>query len=149
MTPVLIDTNILVYTFDQNEPARQDRAIQVLRALEESASGRLSVQCLAEFAAVVLRRLRPVMSSVDTMTQVARFQQIFPVYNLTPMIVLEALRGVQAYQLPYYDAQIWASARLNQIPVIFSEDFNQGTLEGVRFVNPLAADFDIEKWRRR
>ena len=27
--------------------------------------------------------------------------QLFPVYNLTPMIVLEALRGVQTYQLPY------------------------------------------------
>jgi predicted nucleic acid-binding protein len=47
--PVLIETNVLVYTFDQNDPPRQERAIQVLRALEESASGRLSVQCLAEF----------------------------------------------------------------------------------------------------
>ena len=72
---------------------------------------------------------------------------IFPVHNLTPMIVLEALRGVRDHQISYYDAQIWASARLNQIPAIFSEDFNQGVLEGVRFVNPFLPDFDVARWR--
>lgn len=147
MPPVLIDTNVLVYTFDQNDPPRQERAIQVLRALEESASGRLSVQCLAEFCAVAMRRLRPVMSPAETLVQVERFQRIFPVYNLTPMIILEALRGVREHQASYYDAQIWASARLNQIPVVFSEDFNQGILEGVRFVNPFLPDFDVNLWR--
>ena len=146
MPPVLIDTNVLVYTFDQNDPARQDRAIQVLRVLEASANGRLSVQCLAEFCAVVMRRLHPVMSAQDTLSQVERFQRIFPVYNLTPMIVQEALRGVRDHQLSYYDAQIWASARLNQIPVVFSEDFNPSTLEGVQFINPFAADTDLNLW---
>lgn len=148
MPPVLIDTNILIYTFDQNDPSRQERAIQVLRMLEESANGRLSVQCLAEFCAVAMRRLQPPMSPEDTLTQVERFQRIFPVYYLTPMIVLEALRGVRDHQLSYYDAQIWASARLNQTPVVFSEDFNPGSLEGVRFVNPFLLDFDLDLWRR-
>ena len=147
-TSVLIDTNILVYTFDQNDPARQDQAIQVLRVLSENGSGRLSVQCLSEFAAVVTRRLQPAMSPADTIAQVTRFQQIFPILGLTPMIVLEALRGVQTHQFSYYDAQIWASARLNQIPVVFSEDFNQGVLEGVRFINPLASDFKLDLWSR-
>jgi predicted nucleic acid-binding protein len=145
-TPVLIDTNILVYTFDQNNPIKQVQAIQVLRALGDNGSGRLSVQCLSEFAATVTRRLRPAMSPADATVQVTWFQQIFPIFALTPMIVLEALRGVQTYQLSYYDAQIWASARLNQIPIVFSEDFNQGVLEGVRFVNPLAPDFKLEMW---
>ncbi len=37
--------------------------------------------------------------------------------------------------------------RLNQIPVLFSEDFNSGsTLEGIRFVNPFAAGFRLEEW---
>lgn len=146
VTPVLIDTNILVYTFDQNNPTKQGQAIQVLRALGENGNGRLSVQCLSEFAAVVTRRLRPAMNPTDAAIQLTRFQQIFPIFGLTPMIVLEALRGVQTYQLAYYDAQIWASARLNQIPIIFSEDFNQGVLEGVRFVNPLALDFKLQSW---
>jgi predicted nucleic acid-binding protein len=47
----------------------------------------------------------------------------------------------------YYDAQIWAVARLNQVTTIFSEDFNDGqVVEGVRFVNPFAAGFLLEDW---
>lgn len=146
MPPILIDTSVLVYTFDQNEPARQEQAIYLLRRLEETATGRLSVQCLAEFCSVALRRLNPPMSPADTLIQVERFQRIFPAFNLTPMIILEAMRGVRDHQLSYYDAQIWATARLNQVPIIFSEDFHPGTLDGVRIVNPFAGDFPLETW---
>lgn len=150
MPPILIDTNVLVYMFDQNDPTRQERAIQVLAGLEERSCGRLSVQCLAEFSAVVMRRLRPVMSPAETLDQVELLQRLFPVYDLTPMIILEALRGVRNHQLSYYDAQIWASARLNQVPVVFSEDFSQDpdlqSLEGVHFVNPFRPDFDLDRW---
>jgi predicted nucleic acid-binding protein len=63
------------------------------------------------------------------------------------MIVLEAARGVREHSLPYFDAQIWATARLNQVPIILSEDFASGTaLEGVRFVNPFEPDFVLENW---
>lgn len=63
------------------------------------------------------------------------------------MVVLEALRGVRDHGLSYYDAQVWATARLNQVPVIFSKDFDSGrVLEGVRFVNPFAPDFDLTTW---
>jgi predicted nucleic acid-binding protein len=49
--------------------------------------------------------------------------------------------------MTYWDAQIWASARLSQIPVVLSEDFGDGVIiEGVRFVNPLGPDFNLEAW---
>ena len=146
MATILLDTNILVYTYDQNEPSRQGRAIDVLRQLEVTGNGRLSVQCLAEFSNVALRRLKPPMSAADTLAQVELFQRVFPIFNITPMVVLEALRGVRDYQLSYYDAQIWATARLHQVPVIFSEDFHHGVLEGVNIVNPFAPNFDIGIW---
>ena len=63
------------------------------------------------------------------------------------MIVLEAARGARDHDLAYYNAQIWASARLNQVTVVFSEDFNDGqVLEGVRFVNPFSSKFQLEAW---
>ncbi len=63
------------------------------------------------------------------------------------MVVLKALRGVRDHQLFYYDAQVWATARLNQVPVIFREDFSSNTtLEAVHFVNPFASDFVLENW---
>lgn len=147
MSIILIDTNILVYAFDQREPTHQKQAVKVLRELEKTATGRLSVQCLSELSSVAMRRLNPPLTPTETLAQIERLQRIFPVFNLTPMIVLEALRGVKDYQFSYYDAQIWATAKLNQISAIFSEDFNSGhVIEGVRFVNPFAEDFQLEDW---
>jgi tryptophan synthase beta chain len=41
------------------------------------------------------------------------------------------LRGARDHKLSYFDAQLWACAKLNQIPEIFSEDFQDGQiLEG-------------------
>jgi len=46
-----------------------------------------------------------------------------------------------------YDAQTWATARLNQVSVVFSEDFRNGTtLEGVHFINPFTSEFLLGKW---
>ena len=71
----------------------------------------------------------------------------FPVPPLTGPAVLEALRGVRDHGLSYYDAQIWAIARLGQVGVVLSEDFDPGAaLKGVKFVNPL--DPARSRWRR-
>ncbi len=60
---------------------------------------------------------------------------------------LEAARGVRDHRFSFWDAQIWTTARLNQLPLVFSEDFNPGQVtEGVRFVDPFAADFQLEEW---
>jgi predicted nucleic acid-binding protein len=61
--------------------------------------------------------------------------------------VLEAMRGVIRYQMAFHDAQLWAMAKLNQIPILFSEDFDSGSsYDGVQCVNPFASDFDIDDW---
>ncbi len=147
MPAILIDTNLLLYLFDAADTRRQNQAIEVLRRLEANGSGRLSVQSLAEFASVATRKLRPPLTPAQALQQVEYFSQALPVLDLTPAIVIEAARGVRDHRLAYYDAQIWAAARLNQIPVIFSEDFaSASVLEGVRFVNPFATDFVLENW---
>ena len=62
---------------------------------------------------------------------------------LTAAVVLEAVRGVRAHGLSYYDAQVWAVAKLGQIPVVLSENFDAGSvLEGVSFLNPFDRAFD-------
>jgi predicted nucleic acid-binding protein len=147
MPPVLIDTNLLVYLYDVHSPKKAAQARLVLEHLELTRTGRLGVQSLAEFLHVSTRKLDPPLSWAEAITQVGLFTRMWPVFELTPLIVLEAGRGARDYNLPYYDAQIWAAARLNQVTVIFSEDFNPGqVLEGVRFVNPFSTDFRMQDW---
>jgi predicted nucleic acid-binding protein len=147
MPPVLIDTNLLVYLYDIQNVKKAAQARLVLDRLELTRSGRLSVQSLAEFLHVSTRKLDPPLSWAEALNQVALFTRMWPIFDLTPLIVLEAARGARDHGLAYYDAQIWAVARLNQVTTIFSEDFSDGqVLEGVRFVNPFAADFHLDNW---
>lgn len=145
MRPTLLDTNLLIYLFDQNWPEKQAQAQQVLDQMELTGAGRLSVQNLAEFFSVATRKLSPPLTPAEALTQVTLFARLWPVLDLTQLIVLEAGRGVRDHQLSYYDAQLWATARLNQVPVIFSEDFaHEAVLEGVRFLNPFHPDFEFQ-----
>ena len=147
MAGILIDTNLLVYWVDQNEPAKRIRAKEVLGVLELHRAGRLSAQSLAEFVNVTINKLKPRLSPDQALENVSLFSRLWPVFDLTSQIVSEAARGVRDHHLSYYDAQIWATARLNHVTVVFSEDFQDGlTLEGVKFVNPFTPGFDIDQW---
>lgn len=119
----------------------------MLEQLGLTHSGRLSVQALAEFFSVATRKLSPRLKPAEALEQINLFIRLWPVFDLTPMIVIEAGRGVRDHKLSYYDAQVWAIARLNQVPVVLSEDFRDGSiLEGVRFVNPFSPEFLLETW---
>jgi len=133
----MIDTNILIYASDSRDQARQEQAIQLLENLDVTREGRISVQVLAEFINASTRSRHQLYTISQALTQVEHLLQTFPAFNLTPLVVLEAARGARDYSLSYYDAQIWATAKLNQIEVIYSEDFQHNQiLEGVRFINP-------------
>jgi predicted nucleic acid-binding protein len=147
MAAVLADTNLLLYAHDSSNPVKQRTAIEVLAHLHASGSGRLSSQTLAEFFAAATRGARPLLSIARASQQVENFAASWIVFQLSPFIVIEAVRGVRAHQFSYWDSQIWATARLNQVPVVFTEDFNAGsTKAGVRFVNPFSDDFKLSDW---
>ncbi len=143
---VFVDTNVLVYAYDRSEPEKQGQALEILDGLATTRTGVISTQVLAEFFVTVTQKISAPLSVSEGYQRIENFLQVWTVLDMTGMVVLEATRGVRDYQFNFWDAQIWATARLNQIPVVFSEDFNTGTLiEGVRFVNPFAENFQAEQ----
>ena len=147
---ILIDTNLLVYVYDRRDLLRQNVAIQVVGTLAKVGVGRLSAQCLGEFYNAVTKRRTnqdAILSIAEAANETEKLARTFAIYPVTQQVMLEALRGVREYQFPFWDAQIWAAARLNQIPAIFSEDFRTGAIiEGVHFVNPFVPDFQLQTW---
>ena len=140
----VVDTNVLVYALDRRQPEKRQRAREVLRRVGTAGTAALPAQVLSEFGGACLRKLEPRPESEAIRREVERLMLAFPILPLTGPVVLEALRGVREHLLSYYDAQIWAVARLGQVGVILSEDFNPGTvLDGVSFTNPLEPDFDL------
>ncbi len=144
---ILVDTNVLVYAYDRSEPVKQKAALAIMDRLVANDAAVISAQVLSEFFAVTTRRVAAVLSVDAATAQVAEFLRGWTVLDLTGLVVLEATRGVREFRLSYWDALIWATARLNQIAVIFSEDLpGRSEIEGIRVVNPFAADFKIEEW---
>lgn len=147
MAEILVDTNLLVYAHDLSEVEKQRRALEVLERLVEAGLGVLSTQTLAEFYVVTTLKIPSPLSAEQVCAQIEHFVRIWPVLNVTPEVVLEAARGVRDHTFSFWDAQLWAIARLNGIPIVFSEDFQPGAVvEGVQFVNPFGEDFQAQAW---
>ncbi len=134
----LVDTNILVYAYDRTEYTKQGRSRQVLEWLCRKGLGVLSTQVLGEFFSAVTRRLTERMSARDGYAIIKDYASSWKVLPMTAETILESARGVVEHQFSFYDAQIWATAKLNGIPDVLSEDFSHGRrIEGVAFRNPL------------
>jgi predicted nucleic acid-binding protein len=143
---ILVDTNVLLYAYDQGEPVKQSQAVAVLDHLATFRLGVLTPQVLAEFFVDATRKLQRPLTVEQAYDRIQNYLLSWEILDLSGSIIMEAVRGVRTYQMAYGDAQIWASARLHQIPLIFTEDFNSGAvIEGVRFVNPFEEGFTLDR----
>jgi predicted nucleic acid-binding protein len=116
-------------------------------ALQVAGNGRLTSQALGEFLRATTKPPAPMLTQGQAQQQIDNLIASWTVLDTSAMVVQEAVRGVLTYHLSYYDAQVWAAARLNQVGVVFSEELAEGSsLEGVRFVNPFSDGFVLEAW---
>lgn len=140
---IFLDTNILVYLYDGADPQKQQRALAVVDQSIGLGQAVISPQVMAEFYVATTRVKRPLLTPEEAVERVHHFWAACKVVELTGLITLEALRGTQDYQISFWDAQIWATAKLNQIQFIYSEDFaTNATIEGVKFINPLVGELE-------
>src|SRR2546428_10248599 len=98
MPRVLADTNVLVYAHDSSDPEKQAIAIEVLAHLHATGVGRLSAQTLAEFFATATRGRIPLLSTTKAAQQVEDLAASWIILDITPFIVIEAIRGVRTHR---------------------------------------------------
>ena len=135
---LLLDTNVLIYPLDASEPVKQRAAAIVLDEVQSSGVGSVSTQVLSEFYSVMTTKLRPRVSAESALASLERQAILWPVFQVTTEVIIEAARITQHYPMNFWDAQLWAVARVNRIPYILTEDLKDGALiSGVRVSNPL------------
>ena len=136
----LVDTNILVYRFDPRFPDKQRIATTLLREGIQHDTIRLPHQAIIEFVAATTRPLagnQSLLTPDEARREAEEFLIQFKVLYPTEEVVRTALRGTAAYQLPWFDAHLWAYAEHFGIPEILSEDFQHDRFYGsVRLRNP-------------
>ena len=131
-----IDTNILVYAYDSNDPAKQEYAQQLLRNCISDDTAVLSAQVLSEFFTVVTKRI-PNPLSVEEAEQVLDILGILPVVEVDYRLVRRAIDLHRLYGISYWDSLIVAAARRAGCKQILTEDLNAGqSYQGVLVVNP-------------
>lgn len=135
----LVDTNILVYRFDNRFAEKQRIATDILRRGIIEDSVRLPHQGIAEFIAAVTRPIRGhvILSQADAFREAEELLKQFTVLYPNEAILRNAIRGCATYKLNWFDAHLWAYAEHYGLDDIVTEDLQHDRLYGtVRIVNP-------------
>ncbi|MGH8652177.1 MAG: PIN domain-containing protein [Gammaproteobacteria bacterium] len=134
-----VDTNILVYLFDMDAPEKKATVVGLFERAGASGLLVLSTQVLQEFYVVVTRKLaRPL--SPEAAEQAVRYFATLPVRQVTPALILSAIRRSFQSRLSFWDALVVETAVDAGATVILTEDLQHGqVIDGVRVVNPFAS----------
>jgi len=130
-----LDTSVLVYLFDHDEPDKEQRARDILEQaqLDDLA---LSAQVLSEFYVVVTRKLRRPLDETGA-AQAIDWLSLLRVVPLDADLVKAAIQISRTAQLSYWDGLIVASAAAAGCERLLTEDLNDGQVIGsVRVENP-------------
>lgn len=140
-----IDTNVLIYAHDRSEAVKGPLAKALLSEIFALGRPLLSIQVLAEFFSASTRKIPMPLSPSEAIAEIGRFTVLANVAPLTLPVLNKALDSVTRYSMSFWDAQIFSAAKLANAAFILSEDFqNQHALEGVTFLNPFQAGFDLK-----
>lgn len=136
-----LDTNVLVYLLDIDEPDKREVARRVLQS-EKLWPFVVSTQVLGELYVTLTRKLTPRMDADLARAAVRRFSDFFVVSTDVSM-VHQAIDTAETAQLSYWDALIVEAAARAGCDRILTEDLTAGSvLRGVLIDNPFgnAAD---------
>lgn len=121
-----LDTNIVVYAFDQFDPAKLKIARRLITQGAESKQAVVSYQVVQEFVNVALRRFESSMSQ----SEIEEFllEALFPMTEVSSSsaLVIEALRMRSLHHLGWYDSLIVAAALQSRCKILYSEDLQHG-----------------------
>jgi len=137
----LIDSNILTYVFDADEPDKQ----RVCRELISDCWNRkrkyaVSVQNLSEFYVVVTSKIKtpiPKKIASEFVSSIVKFHN-WKVINFDADTVLSAIEINMTYSIHYWDAVLAATMKEHGIFSIYTEDQHFSKIPWLVATNPMA-----------
>ena len=132
-----LDSNVLLYSFDETDLAKQRAAHAVVREALVSGDGVISYQVVQEVLNVLMRKLRPGMPPSDAMLYVTTTLE--PLWRVQPSSGLfrSALVLQDRHSFSWYDALIVSSALSAGCDRLLTEDMQDGRrVDGLTIENP-------------
>jgi predicted nucleic acid-binding protein len=135
-----VDTNILIYSLDRNEPAKRLKAQQLLLQLRSAAEPTFLLWQVLGESIQQLRRWRDQGQLTDTefLQHVQAFRYLFPILLPTVAVLDRALDFVQRFSLAHWDSMILGACAEAGVSKLYTEDMGAPrTIDGIELVNPL------------
>jgi predicted nucleic acid-binding protein len=131
---VFFDTNVLVYSDDPREPAKQKRAFKLVEEHIRQRTGVVSLQVLQEYFVSARKKLK-----LDAEIAKRRVEA-YAMFHVAEPKVSDVLAAIDLHRLSgvtYWDALILRCAKQAGCSVLLTEDMQHGqVIDGVRIVNP-------------
>jgi predicted nucleic acid-binding protein len=143
ISPVSIDTNVLIYSIDSSDAAKQEIADGVVERLI-AARGCMPLQCLSEFYALTTRKRLITPHQAERVVE--RMLMSLVIVSAEALDVVEAMHLQQQHGMQYFDALLIATARRVGCTLFLTEDMQHGrSFGGITVDNPFRSDFRAER----
>lgn len=139
---VFLDTNILIYLFDETDARKNQRAEEVVRRTLETGGGCISHQVVQETLNVVTRKLNATREDAREFLD----HVLIPLWKVNPTRALyrRSLDLQQRYGFSFYDSLIVAAGLEAGCRTLYSEDLQDGQrIEGLTIVDPFRSPVDL------
>jgi len=115
---VFLDTNILIYSYSEDEIKKQTIANNILEDHFENIV--ISKQVINELINVLFKKFK--LSSNDIENVILELDTFIPIVDFDITTQIKALRLKEKYKFQYYDALIVATALESGCTILLSED---------------------------
>lgn len=132
-----LDTNVLLYEFDTQHPAKSRRAAELVRSAITTKRGVVSYQVVQEFFSVALTRFATPLPLNEAETYFSGILKPLLAIQSSPKLFLDGLRVHNQYRLSWYDSLIVAAAQQAECLILYTEDMQHGQRIGsLKIENP-------------
>lgn len=132
---IFLDSNILLYLFDNVAIAKRRRAEELLEEAFHSGQTMISYQVVQEVLNVMTRKLRmPSSDILDFLNDI-----LYPLLQIYPSLSLyqQSLHTQTKYHYSFYDSLILASALAGSCTILYSEDLqHMHKIADLTIINP-------------
>ncbi len=132
-----IDTNILIYSFDPDNPSKRKIALDLISKALERGTGVISYQIIQEFLNVATRKFAVPLTCKDSQRYLnVVLEPLCEVFSSTELFH-QALEISDQWRFPFYDALVVAAALQADCSLVYSEDMQDNqTIKGLTIRNP-------------
>ena len=132
-----LDTNILVYTFDEENPEKRERARALVSEALAESSGAISYQVIQEFLNAALRKFSKPLTAGDAERYLTVVLEPLCTVFAGVELYHQAIDIAERWKYSFYDSLVIASALQAGCTVLYSEDLQHGQKIGnLRILNP-------------